>query len=192
MARIVSSNQKQHAPRHGARSEHVYRRLRDAIRLGEFKSGHRVMEIEVAQWLNVSRTPVGSLYRFDTDFGCAKLRNAIVVPNSLAFSPDGRRMYFADTWRNTIWCYDYDPDSGAATRERVFAATGTVFIDRFNHDKAVEALEPAVDALRQGLSIVIAPEGTRSPTPRLGRRGSSSSAVLASRWPRTRTRTKYR
>jgi putative phosphoserine phosphatase/1-acylglycerol-3-phosphate O-acyltransferase len=51
----------------------------------------------------------------------------------------------------------------------MFAATGTVFVDRFNHDKAIAALEPAVDALRQGLSIVIAPEGTRSPTPRLGR-----------------------
>jgi putative phosphoserine phosphatase / 1-acylglycerol-3-phosphate O-acyltransferase len=50
-----------------------------------------------------------------------------------------------------------------------FALAGTVFIDRFNHDKAVEALQPAVDALEQGLSIVIAPEGTRSPTPRLGR-----------------------
>jgi len=51
----------------------------------------------------------------------------------------------------------------------VFALAGTVFIDRFNRDKAIEALQPAVDALRQGLSLAIAPEGTRSPTPRLGR-----------------------
>jgi DNA-binding GntR family transcriptional regulator len=49
--------------RHGARGEHVYRRLRDAIQQGEFKSGHRVMEIEVAQWLNVSRTPVRDAIR---------------------------------------------------------------------------------------------------------------------------------
>jgi sugar lactone lactonase YvrE len=73
---------------------------------------------------NVNRDPVGSLYRFDADFSCTKLRNAIIVPNSLAFSPDGRRMYFADTWRNTIWAYDYDPAEGAATRERVFADRG--------------------------------------------------------------------
>ncbi|MGH7818945.1 MAG: HAD-IB family hydrolase [Candidatus Binatia bacterium] len=51
----------------------------------------------------------------------------------------------------------------------VFSLAGTVFIDRSNREKAVEALKPAVDALRQGLSIVIAPEGTRSATTRLGR-----------------------
>ena len=50
-----------------------------------------------------------------------------------------------------------------------FALAGTVFIDRFNRDKAIQALEPALDALRQGLSLAIAPEGTRSTTPRLGR-----------------------
>jgi len=50
-----------------------------------------------------------------------------------------------------------------------FALAGTVFIDRFDRERAIQALEPAVDALRQGLSIAMAPEGTRSPTPRLGR-----------------------
>jgi len=50
-----------------------------------------------------------------------------------------------------------------------FALAGTVFIDRFDRERAIQALQPAVDALRQGLSIAIAPEGTRSPTPRLGR-----------------------
>jgi putative phosphoserine phosphatase/1-acylglycerol-3-phosphate O-acyltransferase len=51
----------------------------------------------------------------------------------------------------------------------VFALAGTVFIDRFNPEKAIKALEPAVDALKSGLSIAIAPEGTRSPTPHLNR-----------------------
>lgn len=73
---------------------------------------------------HVNRDPTGSLYRFDADFACTKLRNAIIIPNSLAFSPDGRTMYFADTNRHTIWAYDYDPASGAATGERVFADTG--------------------------------------------------------------------
>jgi DNA-binding GntR family transcriptional regulator len=51
------------APRHGSRSEHAYRRLRDAIKQGQFKSGHRLMEVEVAGWLNLSRTPVRDAIR---------------------------------------------------------------------------------------------------------------------------------
>ncbi|MAE93874.1 MAG: HAD-IB family hydrolase [Deltaproteobacteria bacterium] len=48
-------------------------------------------------------------------------------------------------------------------------AAGAVFIDRADRARAIEALEPAVDALKQGRSLIIAPEGTRQPTPRLGR-----------------------
>jgi putative phosphoserine phosphatase/1-acylglycerol-3-phosphate O-acyltransferase len=51
----------------------------------------------------------------------------------------------------------------------LFALAGTVFIDRFDRHRAIEALRPAIEALRSGLSIAIAPEGTRMPTPRLGR-----------------------
>jgi putative phosphoserine phosphatase / 1-acylglycerol-3-phosphate O-acyltransferase len=62
-----------------------------------------------------------------------------------------------------------------------FALAGTVFIDRFNREKAIEAMAPAVDALRNGLSIIIAPEGTRSPTPRLGqfKKGAFHMAMAA-------------
>jgi sugar lactone lactonase YvrE len=74
---------------------------------------------------DVRRDPTGSLYRFDADMTCTKLRNTIIIPNSLAFSPDGRTMYFGDTNRHTIWAYDYEPASGAATRERVFAETAS-------------------------------------------------------------------
>jgi putative phosphoserine phosphatase/1-acylglycerol-3-phosphate O-acyltransferase len=46
----------------------------------------------------------------------------------------------------------------------LFNAAGVVFIDRTNTTKAIQALEPAVEALRQGRSLIIAPEGTRSTT----------------------------
>ncbi len=53
----------------------------------------------------------------------------------------------------------------------VFAPMGylanVAYIDRKNSEKAREALEPVVQALREGRSIAIFPEGTRSPTPRL-------------------------
>jgi 1-acyl-sn-glycerol-3-phosphate acyltransferase len=42
-----------------------------------------------------------------------------------------------------------------------FAFAGVVFVDRFDHDRAVRALEPAIDTLHAGVAIVIAPEGTR-------------------------------
>jgi putative phosphoserine phosphatase / 1-acylglycerol-3-phosphate O-acyltransferase len=51
----------------------------------------------------------------------------------------------------------------------LFAAAGVVFIDRDDTKKAIEALRPALEALRQGRSIAIAPEGTRQKTPRLGK-----------------------
>ena len=41
------------------------------------------------------------------------------------------------------------------------------YIDRTDSARARQGLEPAVEALRGGKSIAIAPEGTRSPTPRL-------------------------
>jgi len=50
----------------------------------------------------------------------------------------------------------------------LFAAAGVVFIDRANSKRAIEAMQPAVRALREGRSVLIAPEGTRRPTPRLG------------------------
>jgi putative phosphoserine phosphatase/1-acylglycerol-3-phosphate O-acyltransferase len=51
----------------------------------------------------------------------------------------------------------------------IFSAAGVVFVDRADSKRAIEALKPAVDALKEGRSLVIAPEGTRSLTPRLGR-----------------------
>ncbi|CAG0954477.1 Phosphoserine phosphatase SerB1 [Myxococcaceae bacterium] len=50
----------------------------------------------------------------------------------------------------------------------IFAWSGMVFVDRDDHGKAVAALGPAVEALRSGLSIAIAPEGTRSSTTHVG------------------------
>lgn len=48
-------------------------------------------------------------------------------------------------------------------------AAGVVFIERGDREKAIEGMKPAIDALREGLSVVIAPEGTRSATRRPGR-----------------------
>jgi putative phosphoserine phosphatase/1-acylglycerol-3-phosphate O-acyltransferase len=51
----------------------------------------------------------------------------------------------------------------------MFRIADVAFIDRGNTAQAKQALEPAVAKVRdQRISLAIAPEGTRSPTPRLG------------------------
>jgi HAD superfamily hydrolase (TIGR01490 family) len=49
-----------------------------------------------------------------------------------------------------------------------FRLADVAFVDRGNTSSARAALEPAVERLRAGVSLVIAPEGTRSATPALG------------------------
>lgn len=66
------------------------------------------------------REPTGVLYRLDPDFSCRPMRTGFAVPNSLAWSPDGTRMYFADTEAQTIWRYAYDLDDATFADERVF------------------------------------------------------------------------
>src|SRR6266702_403876 len=50
----------------------------------------------------------------------------------------------------------------------MFRLADVAFVDRGNAAQAHRALEPAVQKLRDGISLVIAPEGTRSATPALG------------------------
>ncbi|MCW2722026.1 MAG: haloacid dehalogenase [Pseudonocardia sp.] len=50
-----------------------------------------------------------------------------------------------------------------------FRLADVAFVDRTDTASAKAALEPAVQRLREGISLVVAPEGTRSATPALGR-----------------------
>lgn len=53
---------------------------------------------------------------------------------------------------------------------QLFQLAGVAFVDRGNTEQAKAAMQPAVDKVRlEGMSLVIAPEGTRSATPKLGR-----------------------
>jgi putative phosphoserine phosphatase / 1-acylglycerol-3-phosphate O-acyltransferase len=60
-----------------------------------------------------------------------------------------------------------------AARDPRFAPVGLLvdvaYVDRGNTAQAKDALAPVVEKLRRGVSIAIAPEGTRSSTPTLGR-----------------------
>lgn len=69
-----------------------------------------------------------------------------------------------------------DPVFGLA-----FRIAGVAFVDRGDHGHGREALEPAVQKLRNGISVLIAPEGTRSVTPALGefKKGAFHMAMQA-------------
>lgn len=51
---------------------------------------------------------------------------------------------------------------------QLMTAAGVIFIDRKDREKAIEAMKPAVEALKSGTSIIIFPEGTRSKSYKLG------------------------
>jgi len=62
-----------------------------------------------------------------------------------------------------------------------FAFAGVAFVKRAEPAQALRALEPAVEAIRSGLSLVVAPEGTRTSGAALGsfKKGAFRVAMAA-------------
>jgi sugar lactone lactonase YvrE len=65
--------------------------------------------------------PSAALYRVDAGFRIAELFSGMTISNGLAWSPDGRTMYHADTPTRTVRAFDYDAATGTPSRGRVFA-----------------------------------------------------------------------
>lgn len=72
--------------------------------------------------------PTGTFYRLDGDGRVTAFWDGIFTTNGLAFSPDGRTMYLADSnpGVRTIWACDYDIASGTPGERRVFFDTRQV------------------------------------------------------------------
>ena len=69
----------------------------------------------------VSSAALGGFYRVHTDLSVERLKlPAAAVANSIAFSPDGRRIYFTDSPQRRIWCAKYEA-SGKIGAVEVFA-----------------------------------------------------------------------
>lgn len=64
--------------------------------------------------------PRGSFYRIDAQLAATRAFGCFMVPNSVAFSPDDRSMYFADTHAHRIWVFDFDLDAGGLSNQRLF------------------------------------------------------------------------
>lgn len=83
-------------------------------RQGRFWAGTMVMDMAANQ-------AAGALYRYDAHGGLLRVLQGLLVPNGLAFSPDGRTMYLSDSHpaAQVIWAFDYDTDTGTPLNQRV-------------------------------------------------------------------------
>ena len=84
-------------------------------RQGRFWAGSMLMDMQQG-------AHVGALYRLDGEGRLHQQLKDMIVPNGLAFSPDGTRMYLSDSHPNVqkIWTFDYDTDSGTPYNQRLF------------------------------------------------------------------------
>ena len=63
---------------------------------------------------------VGALYRLDPDLSVHRTIEGVGCSNGLAWSPDSRTMYFADSHAGAVWAYDFDLATGAIANRRTF------------------------------------------------------------------------
>lgn len=68
--------------------------------------------------VDVLDAPDGCLHRVDVDGRISVIESGLVLPNGIAFSPDGRTMYVTEMWVNTITAFDFDPGKGTVSRRR--------------------------------------------------------------------------
>ena len=66
----------------------------------------------------------GRLHRVRPDRSFQTLLTGIGISNALAFTPDHKRVTFADTRRNTIWTFAIDEETGALHDRRVLLEGG--------------------------------------------------------------------
>lgn len=66
---------------------------------------------------------LGALYCLDGVRRASAILPDVEISNGLAWSPDGRSLYFADSSKRVIWRFDVDPDTGFPVRRSVFAET---------------------------------------------------------------------
>jgi sugar lactone lactonase YvrE len=65
----------------------------------------------------------GNLYCVSGDGDVQRREGGIIISNGLCWSPDSRRMYFADSPLRTIYVYNFSAADGAISNRRVFART---------------------------------------------------------------------
>ena len=75
---------------------------------------------------DASGFPAGHLFRVDTDGGVEAVVDRVATSNGLAFSPDHRTMYWADTQQRIVYAFAYDVDTGYAHGKRAWFDLGAL------------------------------------------------------------------
>jgi sugar lactone lactonase YvrE len=63
------------------------------------------------------------LWRLDPNLSVTKVDEGIICSNGPCWSPDDKKFYFADTFQEELWVYDYDIETGTPSNRRLFATT---------------------------------------------------------------------
>jgi sugar lactone lactonase YvrE len=84
-------------------------------RQGRFRAGTMLMDMGPG-------LAVGALYSRESSGELKPLVSGLVVPNGLAFSPDGRTMYLRDSHPQVqrIWAFNYETETGKLSGRRLF------------------------------------------------------------------------
>jgi D-xylonolactonase len=94
----------------------------------------------------------GRLYRLDTDGSLHVLLDEVGCSNGLAFAPDGRGLYYTDSFAYAIYYFDYDVENGSLSNRRVFAQLAPE--DGFPDGMTLDSNGRVWSALWDGYSLV--------------------------------------
>lgn len=72
------------------------------------------------------RTPTAALWRLVSGSDPTLMQDGLIVGNGIAWSPDDRRMYLADSFAGTVWQYDFDLATGEIANRRTFLSTAHI------------------------------------------------------------------
>jgi len=75
--------------------------------------------------------PTGALYRMGADHHVVGQQGQVICSNGTDWSPDGRTMYYTESYRYAVFAYDFDPGTGDIANRRPFCSIpkGDVFPD---------------------------------------------------------------
>jgi sugar lactone lactonase YvrE len=64
--------------------------------------------------------PAGHLFRMNPDHQISTVQSEVICSNGCGWSPDGRTMYYIESFRYAVFAYDVERESGALSNRRTF------------------------------------------------------------------------